>query len=101
MTAGKKTWFQNSEDFKQRENTLKTLLSDEPIDRRHQVDHVGLGCKPGLTAWRAWNGCLAGLSWGGRAGWGGGGAAKKVLEKQKHLLKQIKSCKLICVLLIC
>jgi hypothetical protein len=61
----------NSEDFRQRENTFKTL-SEEPVDRQHQVDHAGLGCKPGLTAWRAWNGCLAGLGWGGgQAGWGG------------------------------
>jgi hypothetical protein len=90
MTAGKKTWFQNSEDFKQRENTLKTLLSDEPIDRRHQVDHVGLGCKPGLTAWRAWNGCLAGLSWGGEGRLGGRGASQKGSGKTKTSIKTDK-----------
>jgi hypothetical protein len=64
VAAGKNHGSKNIEHFKQRENTLKTL-SEEPVDRRHEVDHAGLGCKPGLTAWRVWNGCLAGLGWGG------------------------------------
>jgi hypothetical protein len=49
VAAGKNHGSKNIEHFKQRENTLKTL-SEETVDRRHQVDHVGLGCKPGLTA---------------------------------------------------